>query len=391
MTTERIAILFSRYMEGVATEAEGYELAALALMPRNTALIKQLEKEYWDEMKAAGASLTEHEIEWLMLNVPGKKEKTPLRYLWWQRIAIAASILLALTTTAYFLFFNKGKPENATVKTEGLAKDVKAPQTNRAMIALANGQIVYLDSVSNGQLAVQGNMTLVKLPNGEITYQKTKGDVAEAPQYNTLVNPRGSKVVDMVLSDGSHIWLNAGSSLTFPVVFTGKERKVSISGEAYFEVAHDASRPFLVNKDGMQVQVLGTHFNINAYDDEKEWKVTLLEGRVNVGKGADIKILHPGQQACVATAINVMDGVDVNEAIAWKNGYFSFTKADIQTVMRQLSRWYDIQPVFEGNGSNRQFSGEIDKKLTLAQVLEGLRLAKVNYKLENGNKVIIKL
>ena len=182
---------------------------------------------------------------------------------WWA----AASIILLLSTGTYFLVFNKSEKSTEIVK-KVLPNDVKAPETNRASITLANGQKVYLDSAVNGTLAMQGNVKLIKLANGQIAYQTTSGETIIEIKHNTLENPRGSKVIDMTLTDGSKVWLNAGSSLTYPVAFAGKERKVSITGEAYFEVAHNTAMPFKVSKDEMEVTVLGTHFNVNTYEDD---------------------------------------------------------------------------------------------------------------------------
>ena len=179
-----------------------------------------------------------------------------LRIFEWRRIAVAASILLMICVGSYFLFFGKKDEPTEIVKVPENTNDVKAPSNNRAIITLANGKQVYVDSINNGQLFADGNVKVAKLANGQIVYQNANGEIVKEPEYNTLSNPRGSTVIDMTLADGSRVWLNAGSSVTYPVVFTGNERKVTITGEAYFEVAHNPQQPFKVSKGEMEVTVL---------------------------------------------------------------------------------------------------------------------------------------
>ncbi|HVZ97065.1 MAG TPA: FecR domain-containing protein, partial [Chitinophagaceae bacterium] len=212
------------------------------------------------------------------------------------RWVAAASIALLIAVGSYFFFFNH--KSQITDHTSAIASnDVKAPAANRATITMSNGKIIYLDSVANGQLAIQNNVSLIKTDDGKISYRLTATSQQLTAQYNTLTNPRGSKVIDMTLSDGSHVWLNAGSSVTYPVAFIDNERKVTITGEAYFEVKHNEKMPFTVAANGVEVHDLGTSFNINAYDDEDAIRVTLLEGSVKVKSGTlEVKI-KPGEQA----------------------------------------------------------------------------------------------
>ena len=299
------------------------------------------------------------------------------RFQWWA----AASVILLLVTFSYFQFFHNRTEQAQIAKV--LSSDVKAPQSNKAMITLANGQKVYLDSVGNGALATQGNVKLVKLANGQIAYERNNGEVVTKIEYNTLSNPRGSKVINMTLADGSKVWLNAGSSLTFPVAFIGNERKVSVTGEAYFEVAHDASRPFIVNNGSMNVRVLGTHFNVNAFEDDGgDIKVTLLQGSVKINNGDATGLLKPGQQAMVNKEIKVVNDVDLDLVMAWKNGYFQFANASLQNVLKEVSRWYDVDVVYEGHNQPRQFEGEIQRDLSLSEMLKILEKNKVHFKIE---------
>jgi transmembrane sensor len=316
------------------------------------------------------------------------------------RWTAAAVVVLSLGVAAYWFLNN-----NKTVSTTGAVatttvQDVPAPQNNRATITLSNGQTVYLDSAGNGALATQGNVQVVKLADGQIAYKGAANELV----YNTLKNPRGSRVIDMMLSDGSHIWLNAGSSITYPVAFVGNDRKVEVTGEVYFEVAHNASKPFLVRHNDMEVKVLGTHFNINAYDDEPDVKVTLLEGSVRVGsaigpapKREQSAMLKPGQQAVLASnsrftiddsRLTINHSPDINQVMAWKNGLFSFAGADLATVMRQLSRWYDIQVKYEGQIPARKFSGEITHDLTLSQLMNGLQSLGIKFRIEGRTMIV---
>jgi ferric-dicitrate binding protein FerR (iron transport regulator) len=194
-----------------------------------------------------------------------------------------------------------------------------------------------------------------------------------------------------VLADGTKVWLNAASSLRFPAAFAGKERIVELNGEGYFEVAKNASMPFHVRVHDMDVQVLGTHFNINAYTDETAMRTTLLEGSVQVSQGEQTQLLTPGQQAAASQngQIQLADGVDVEEVMAWKNGMFQFQGADLETILRQAARWYDIDVEYKQRISDR-FSGQISKNVNLSQLLKILELTgKVHFEIE-GRKIIVK-
>ena len=319
-----------------------------------------------------------------------KFEKAKVRRLFpWRSVAAAILIIMA-GTGGYFAFKDK-KRENEIVKTT--AQDIKAPISNKAVITLANGKQIVLDSAGNGTLAMQGNVTLVKKDNGQIEYSAS-GSSLSGVGYNTLTNPRGSKVINLTLSDGSRVWLNAESSLRYPAAFSGKERTVSITGEAYFEVRHDPTRPFIVRKGDMQVKVLGTHFNVNAYDDETQMKITLLEGAVKVSLGSSGKMIKPGEQAQIKNHNNslppeiIIRAVDVDEEVAWKNGLFYFNKVDLQTVLRQLTKWYDVDVAYQGNIPKQTFGGDMERTLSLSQVLKILEKSEVHFKID-GKKIIV--
>ena len=297
---------------------------------------------------------------------------------------IAASIILVAGVAA-LLYVNRQKGGS---KQEIASHDVKAPATNRAMITLADGRMVFLDSVSNGTLATEGSINLVKLADGKISYQ---GAGTGAGQYNTLYNPRGSKVVSLILSDGTKVWLNSESKLTYPVSFSGAERQVEISGEAYFSVTHNAQQPFRVNAGGITVEDIGTEFNVNAYTDEDGVKATLVEGSARVTQEGKSVVLAPSQQAVAKDnqPITMVNDVNVDEVVAWKNEKFVFNSADIKEVMRQLARWYDVDVEYKDDISNH-FTGIISRNVNASEVFTMLeRTGAVYFEIE-GNKMIVK-
>lgn len=334
---------------------------------------------------------------------PEGKRKTGNMTRW---LAAAAIMLIAGAGVYLYAVFQK-RPAGTGIAAQ--TPEIHAPSANRAIITLADGSHVFLDSMRNGQLAQQGNVTLIKLANGQISYQSSSGSSEGAAiALNTLSNPRGSKVIDMQLSDGSHVWLNAGSSITYPVAFTGNERKVVLKGEGYFEVAASPNpakggvkRPFIVQnaalppgEPGWAVEVLGTHFNINAYPDEPTTKVTLLEGSVNVTplskkNGAGLK-LKPGQQAVVnLSTYQLVNHPDLTQVMAWKSGLFEFNDADIQSVMSELARWYNVEVSYTGKKSPH-FVGSIERSQPLSKVLTMLeKTGAVKFEI-NGNTIVVK-
>jgi transmembrane sensor len=396
MPQERFQYLFQQYFNKQATPAEEKELFEWALTPNNENAIQELLQQYWQSSEAE-EDMAPEKAEAMFEGIINPVKTAPVRRLVWRYVAIAASIMLVLGWGSYLLFFNKKEREVARSTAE-----VNAPETNRAVILLADGQKIYLDSAGNGQLAAQSTVKLVKLANGKIVYSTTQSRTGEAEQYNTLMNPRGSRIIDMQLSDGTHIWLNAGSSVTYPVVFAGNERKVTITGEAYFEVApmylkSGSKMPFKVFiSGGAEIEVLGTHFNVNAYDNEETINTTLLEGSVKVVKrqtanGKENSItLKPGQQAVDApnSPLAINHSPDLNQVMAWKNGLFNFNGMKLQEVMRQLERWYDIEVEYEKGVPNITFGGKITKNVPLKGLLIGLEKSEVHFRLE-GRKLIV--
>ena len=297
-------------------------------------------------------------------------------------------IILILGSGAYFFSIKDANlPVAQKKEINKELKDDVAPGYQGAILTLSDGRQIILDSAGNGTLAMQGSSNITK-QHGKIIYNDT--DVAKNKVlYNTMTTPKGRQY-SLVLADGTKVWLNAASSLTFPTAFSGKERKVRLTGEAYFEVAKNGAIPFKVEAANMEVKVLGTHFNIMAYDEESSIKTTLLEGSVRITEGNVAAFLKPGQEATLdRKGVLEIEDANIEEAVAWKNGLFQFNNADIRSIMRKLNRWYNIEVVYHGNIEERSFSGVISQHTNLSQVLKMLQLTKeVNFKME-GARVIV--
>lgn len=306
----------------------------------------------------------------------------------WFRYA-AAVILIAGGAAIWWEISRSARNDEAVVTTVPKNQDIQ-PGSNKAVLTLADGSQIVLDHAANGNLAQQGNTRVIKLDNGQLAYNAGK-DLNKEVFYNTISTPRGGQY-QIVLPDGSKVWMNAASSIKFPAAFSGTERNVIISGEVYMEIAQRSKQPFIVKANGTEIRVLGTSFNVNAYTDEEAIKTTLVEGSVKVTKGSSAALLHPGQEAITednSNSVKVNDNADVANALAWKNGLFSFNNADIKTIMRQLSRWYNVDVVYEGAVTDRRFLGELRRNMTLAAVLRVLERSGVHFTIE-GKKLIVK-
>ena len=332
----------------------------------------------------------------ILQNIQYRKEKDDkvisLRRYSFIRVAAAAAILILLTGGAWYYFYQK--PEAGITKnnsdTNRFKNDID-PGSDKAVLTLADGSEIILDNAQTGTLTQQGNTKIILLDAGQLAYNthgtKANGEVL----YNTISTPKGGQY-QIVLADGSKVWMNAASSLRFPTAFAGKQRNVELTGEAYFEVAKNAAMPFNVQVNDLNVQVLGTHFNVMAYNDENVIKTTLLEGAVKVTKGTVAGLLKPGQQAKMdKDAGNIkIATADVEETMAWKNGLFLFNNDDIKTIMRQISRWYDVNISFEGNIPAKNFTWQISRNTNVSQVLKMLELTKeVHFKITGKNIVVM--
>ena len=354
-------------------------------------LMQLMEQHFSDELENQNG-LSPEASRKLLAAVHNKIRSEPKperrRVISFRRIAVAASILGILVLSGFLLFnrsgetsFVKGKVNNKRFKND------VSPGGNKAILTLADGSTIVLDEAQNGELAQQGNSKIIKL-DGKLSYDPVNKNPKEVV-YNTISTPNGGQY-QLELADGSLVWLNATSSIRFPTTFIGKERRIEITGEAYFEIAKNREMPFIVAVNGAEVQVLGTHFNINAYNDEDNVRTTLLEGSVKFVSGDNSNILKPGQQFQLAKngAFNVANDVNVDEVVAWKNGLFAFENATIEKVMRQFSRWYDVEIEYRGK-TDDLFIAEMRRNIKLSDALKALELTgKVKFDIE-GKKIIV--
>jgi len=306
----------------------------------------------------------------------------------WFRLAAAAVFVLAVI--GVYLLVNQQPVELPVAKSDQHITNDILPGGNKAVLTLSNRSDINLESVSNGTIVTEGDTKISKLNDGQLVYNTLEEKPTQV-LYNTVTTPRGGQY-QLLLADGSKVWLNSASSIRFPVSFNGNERRVEVSGEAYFEVAKNPSMPFKVDVNGKnEIEVLGTHFNINSYTDEGSIKTTLLEGSVKVTslKTRESKLITPGQQAQLNTDGQItINKADPDKVMAWKNGYFNVDGADTKTVMQLLSRWYDVDVVYEGAIPQREWGGDIEKNLKLSQMLKILEKNNLHFRLE-GRKLMV--
>jgi ferric-dicitrate binding protein FerR (iron transport regulator) len=314
----------------------------------------------------------------------------PKQKLQWKYFA-AACVLIFILVGGYFWYNSNTKKDiTKTTTTNNNNNNDVQPGTEKAVLTLADGTKITLDNTANGAIAQQGN-TVVMKEDGLLAYNVDQAKSQKEILYNTLTTAKGEEYKSLVLADGTKVWLNSVSSIRFPTSFITNERIVEITGELYFEVAKNLSKPFKVRVNGMEVEVLGTHFNVNAYSDEAVIKTTLLKGSVKVVNGKSLAIITPGQQAQVSKNENVKveSNVDVEEVTAWKNGRFQFAGAGIEEVMRQISRWYDVEVVYEGKPKEQHFRGGISRNVEASKVFKMLETTEaIKFRIE-GKKVIV--
>lgn len=391
----RLKDLIEKYITNTCSRKELNQLLIMLENQKDAEGLSQLVQEYWEKSGTIKKiSKSELDLKFTSLMQDAKYETPVLCMasankgkLWTIRYAAAIIVICLLSVSVYLLVKPKNTGQISKVESIQIDKSDVAPGQNKAILTLANGSSIILDSTANGTLTTQGNSKILNL-NGMLSYNTVDNKSSEIV-YNTISTPRGGQY-QLILSDGSKIWLNAASSLRFPASFAGKERKVELLGEAYFEVAKNPAIPFKVKVNGMEVEVLGTHFNINSYDNESVVRTTLLEGSIKINKNNISSLLKPGQQAQMNKAgeIKIINNVDLEEVIAWKEGKFQFNKADIHDIMRQLSRWYDVDVEYKGAISSH-FGGTISRDVNLSQVLNMLHLTgEVRFQIE-GKKVVV--
>ncbi|MBS1663038.1 MAG: FecR domain-containing protein [Bacteroidetes bacterium] len=381
MTTsgDRLNYLYRQYINKTCSQQEMEEFFIYVRDPAYKEALETIMDRQLETMETpSGVPGMDWEHMYRTIMPPKHRNKASIFRL--SRVAAAACIILA-GAGAWF-FFTRRQPR---AEPPIAAEKVIPPGYNKATLTLSNGSIITLDSTHTGELAKQGDATIINTGNGSLAYTNATGESSPAVLYNTLTTPRGGQY-QLLLPDGTKVWLNASSSITYPTAFKGNERMVQITGEAYFEVTHDKSKPFRVKAGSQTIEDIGTRFNVNAYSDEPASITTLLEGAVKIGT----HMLKPGEKASAAPdgEVIVSKG-DPVRAVAWKNGFFDFSDASLQAVMRQLARWYNVEIQYEGNIRERQFNGMIGRSLTLSQVLSGLSAQAVHYRIEENNHLII--
>lgn len=390
----RLEYLFDSYVDQNCSEEEEKELMALLVKPENELLVKNLIGKVFENKgleilmpKEVSVSILQSILQKDQPKVVAIKSRkfilTP-----WMRVVAAASLILCISGISYWVL----KKENKEKITQSIVSRKNSgpimPGGYHAMLTVADGSTIVLDSIQNGNLH-QGGANIRK-QNGLLIYDRSGPLNADAAVgYHTLTTPRGGQY-EVVLPDGSKVWLNASSSIHFPTAFLGKQRDVELTGEAYFEIVKNKEKPFHVNVKNMQVEVLGTHFNVNAYADEKSIKTSLLKGSVKIKNRSESVLLRPGQQGIMEKSNQNIEikNADLEEAIAWKNGLFQFDGANITAIMREISRWYDVDIVYAGKIPIRRFEGKISRDVPLSDVLKILELSNVKFKIE-GKKIIV--
>jgi transmembrane sensor len=335
--------------------------------------------------------LNEYELEdsyqYLKSKLPLQQETKVISI--WPRVAVAASIALLLGTGIFYFT----KPKEQIIQVAAKQQEI-APGGNRGILTLSNGKQIILANISaKDTIAKEGEEVTIKMgANGVITYViNPDADTSkEDPNsFNTLSTPTGGQY-NIVLADGTKVYLNTVSSIKYPTQFNSDQRVVELEGEAYFEVAKNKNKPFIVKSANQTIEVLGTHFNVHAYNNETVVKTTLLEGSVAVTYKNEKSVLKPGQQSSVSdnfTKIKIRE-VDTEATIAWKNGRFKFDNADLKTVMKQLERWYGIKVEYRGDVSDVRFNGGTFMNKNLSEVLKVLELSDIKFKVE-GKTIIV--
>lgn len=392
---ERFSYLYRQYTNRSCTRQEMEEFFVCIQDPAWKSLLEETALHHIEELKP-GAVLPSIDWEHMYGQITGKgkvsdhennlptSRSTSLLVQLKRWKAIAAILLVATIAGLGYIFFTKERKQEKEIATVQKVKVMAG--NNKATLTLSDGRRVVLDSSSQsllakelpGMIAVLNNSRLQYRPDSSITFSRL-------PEMNTITTPNGGEY-DILLSDGTRVWLNAASSITFPSVFAGHERKVIATGEVYFEVAANPSKPFKVAVNDATIEVLGTDFNINAYHDESLVKTTLLRGSVRVSKGGSSRILKPGQQAQFSNnnnLIQLIEEADTEEAIAWKNGSFDFNGQPITGVMNQIARWYNMEIVYEGKKPEGHFSGMLNRNTDLATVLKSIELSGIHFRIES--------
>lgn len=391
ITREQLELLVERKLMGTITpEEQGLLNQWLNQEPQ--------EKMIWNLSDSSEAALRERLLKRIkedagILNIsfPAKRISVLRHYRW---AAAAALFLLFAGGLGYFLNVEKKVAHVAITNKVKTIQDI-APGHSGAILTLSNGSKIILDSAGTGKIAMQGNSLLIK-KNGQLFYKTneakhSKGGSHDEDKisFNSVVTPRGREF-KIVLPDGSNVWLNAASTITYPTSFTGEQRKVSITGEVYFEIAKDRKHPFIVSVGNAEITVLGTHFNVMAYTDEKQVNTTLLEGSVKLSLKNQQVVITPGQEASFSIQSDQIrvEKADTKQAIAWVDGKLSLDNLGVEAIMRKISRWYDVDVEFKGSIPQDHYWGIIKRNVSLSDMLQVMRANGINANFKN-NKVIV--
>lgn len=386
MTPAHLHILWNKYIANACTPEEESELMLWLSDPGNEEEAKTLLAAFYDQVGAREVPAAPLQPVAMLQAIRSGQKPVVRRMVFFRRWGWAAAVAAVLVSLGGYFLLNTPAGNSANIASADSINIM--PATGVTMLTLANGTQVPLDSLHNGMVAQQNGASLV-LTNGQLRYEEGAGG-QQTNSFNTITTPKGQQF-HIALPDGSKVWLNAGSSIRFPTVFSGNERRVAVAGEVYFDIHQDAQHPFIATlRNGDEVMVLGTKFNINAYDNESQVYTTLLEGSVRVQAGNERKVLQPGQQSQSGrTGLKVVN-VDAGKALAWMEGAFDFEDVTLAEAMRQIERWYDITVLIEdGVPVDAPFYGQVSRKMSLNNLIRLFEKTDLKFRIENGNKLII--
>lgn len=372
MNDDKVDLLAKKLLDGTITDTERTEL-------------EEWYASFEDSEIEISSYSTEKDLKQKIYGQISKGMAGIKPYRLWRRIARIAAVLVILSSTAYLVLKNDFKSHQSTAK---IKPDVM-PGSNKAYLTLSDGTKINLTESNAKQLSNIAGLEIIRKANGQLLYKLAQSNNVGSKDIHTISTPTGGQY-QIQLTDGTNVWLNASSSISFPVSFSSNERKVNLTGEGYFEVAHEKKRPFKVQSENQIIEVLGTHFNVSAYPDETMIRTTLLQGKVIVSTPTNDLTLSVGQQSLVSKQSMISSKkVDVEEAIDWKNGEFIYNNEALESIMRKLSRWYNVEIIYQGGNKNLEFWGSVSRYDNLSKVLDKLELAGgVHFKIE-GNQVYV--
>ncbi|GEP98786.1 FecR family protein [Chitinophaga cymbidii] len=381
--SERLKLLYQRYLDDDCTPEELDELRDMMALPEHQQQLEALMDHTWEEVKeGVQRDLTEEKARGIFSDIVRQKKRRPVARLWLQAAASVAILLFA----GYYILQRTGQNPWQQGSTEQILANDVAPGSDKGKLLLGDGSVIDLENVKEGQIWKDPTVEVIK-KKGELVFVANKNASTDTT-WNVITTPNAGKYM-VVLPDQTRVWLNANSSLRFPSAFSGRERKVTLTGECYFEVAKNRHAPFKVHVRNTVVEVLGTHFNVMAYENEPSVNTTLLEGSVRVSNGRQSRVIVPGQQVASTEESLQLSTADTEEVIAWKNGLFQFNSTDLASIMHQLERWYDVKVIYRNNLAGKRYTGLISRQTNLSQVLKMLELAGgIHFTIE-GKTVIV--